>query len=191
MLWLGGTVGLLIGLFICWLMGRLRRVPRLPVRRQSELEGAITHIAYEYVGLERALEAFQRTALDGGGRRFDLEAALVHARNLVDFFWVPSTRHRPHRDGVYAAHYVPLTTNWVAARSSMPQRPNERYPAMCAQLAHISVTRADDGQVRDFEAALGGIAADLDEVWRRWRELLSAAWVAALDEEVTRWRAAP
>ena len=75
----------------------------LPIRAPQELQGAITHIAYEYVALERARSAFARN-----NRRFDLEAALVHARNLTEFFWVPSNRRRPHSNGIYAAHYLPL-----------------------------------------------------------------------------------
>jgi hypothetical protein len=39
-------------------------------------------------------------------RQFDLEAALVHARNLTEFFWAPTNDMRPHPDGVYAIHYV-------------------------------------------------------------------------------------
>ena len=65
------------------------RKKMLPRRTQADLRAAVYHITYEREALFRAVKHFRRT--EG---RFPLEAALVHARNLIDFFWTPTTSGR-------------------------------------------------------------------------------------------------
>ena len=164
----------------------------LPPRTARELQDAVTHVAYERVGLDRALHAFQRPKAQGGCRRFDLEAALVHARNLTDFFWAPIRRRQPHPNGIYAAHYLPPGVDWTAIRKQFPQLPDQCYDAISAQLSHVSVARTSQNGARDFAAEIGQVATDLDAAWNRWRtELQATPWAAALDVEVSRWQAAP
>jgi hypothetical protein len=139
------------------------------------------------VALQRALE--QVVARRPDARRFDLEAALLHSRTLVDFFWAPIRQRRPHRDGIYAAHYVPP---WPAALSNLPRRPNESYDAISAQLAHLSVGRIAGNGVRDFDAEIDAIGADLMRVWDRWRaDLNGSAWARQLDAALATFRAQP
>jgi hypothetical protein len=181
-------VGMAAGYFLARRGGKGRT---LPGRTSQELRDAITHIAYEFVGLERALAAFQKPRDQGGERAFDLEAALVHARNLAEFFWALSRRRPAHRDGVYAAHYLAASASWAAIRHGLPQLPNERYDAVSKQLAHISIARSNKG-ARDFEAEIPRIAATLTAVWDRWRtELQDPHWSTLLDAELTHWRRQP
>lgn len=106
-----------------------------PIRKKRELLDALTHIAYEVEALDRAATRFARYS-----RRFDLEAALLHARNVTEFCWAPSKKHPTHKDGVYAVHYV-AAKRWKRLRASFSQRPNEKYAAICAQTLHVSVNR--------------------------------------------------
>lgn len=169
------------------LAARRHRGHRLPVRTEDELREAVTHVAYEFVGLERALAAFQLPQGSGGQRRFDLEAALLHARNLIDFFWAPTRNRRAHRNGIYAAHYL---SHWTDIRSGLPQGPNQRYEAISGQLAHISVVRAHGG-AHDFATDINAIATELGTAWQRWRDNLPTAWRSILDAQVAHWRVPP
>ncbi len=179
------------GAGIGYILSMKRKVHGLPHRSRPQLHDAITHIAYEYVGLERALAAFRRPQSQGGQRRFDLEAALVHARNLTEFFWAPSRRRRSHRDGVYAAHYLPTPDSWGTIRTALTQLPNERFDAISSQLAHISTARSKKG-TRDFESEVIPIANALNQVWQRWTvELQGTEWPPLLDAEVASYRAKP
>src|SRR3990172_7908706 len=130
-----------------------------PHRTKRELHNALSHIAYEAEALSRAATHFTNRS-----RHFDLEAALLHARNLTEFFWAPSARHPPHNDGVYAVHYVPQH-RLKALRGSFPQRPNQHYVPLCAQLSHISVRRSRRDLTVDFSRLVGPLALDLNAVW--------------------------
>ena len=147
---------------------------RLPRRRKKELIEAVPHVAYEKVALDVAVDDF----VNRGRRRFDLEAALLHARNLTDFFW----RKTNHDDGVYAIHY---DAGWGPGTHA--QLPRMRYRAMSAQLAHISTKRSQSP--KDLTKEVPAIAADLRKVWDRWRGSLDAEWGARLDKEVGHWQA--
>jgi len=127
-------------------------------------------------GLPWISGSMQRT-----GSSLDLEATLVHARNLTEFFW---SGRSPHQDGVCAKHYLP---SWDT--QSLPQLPNERYGAMSNQLVHISVHRSSTGSPRDFANEIGKIAAALRQVWELWQNALqSTEWNDLLESAVNRWR---
>jgi hypothetical protein len=146
----------------------------LPRRRKKELIEAVPHVAYERVALDVAVEDF----LKRSGRRFDLEAALVHARSLTDFFW----RRTNHSDGVYALHY---DEGWAPGRHG--QLPRMRYEAMSAQLAHISTKRSTSA--KDLTREVPAIAADLLTVWDRWRTSLDGTeWGLLVDKWVKHWQ---
>lgn len=160
-----------------------RMAPTPPPRTRQQLRTAVTHIAYEAEALRRAVGQLNRPH-----RRLVIEAALLHARNLTEFFWAPSRRHKPHADGVYAIHYVP---NWTRLRGALPQRPNQRYKAMCAQLAHISVRRSDRRNVVNFGAALPGLSTDLECAWGHFRTALrGTGWALLFRRAEARWRRA-
>ena len=78
------------------------RRPELPPRSRGELRAAVYHVTYENEAMRRAIRQFRRTH-----GRLDLEASLLHVRNLVDFFWAPTRNRLAHDDGVYATHFVP------------------------------------------------------------------------------------
>jgi hypothetical protein len=159
----------------------------LPERSDSELRDALTHIAYERVALERAVEQFKQ-----GRRRFDLEAALVHARNLTEFFWSPSKKRGRHKDGIYAVDYLPDSFDWVSSRNGLSPLPSQCYDAISAQLSHISIARSTKNGPFDFAAEIEEIASALSAAWDRWRTgLESTSWGPAIDVKVKEWRAAP
>jgi hypothetical protein len=161
----------------------------LPTRTQRELQDAVTHVAYEHAALQSAVQAYNAR----GSRkhsRFELEAALIHARNLVDFFWAPVGTRQPHPNGIYAAHYLPAGADWITIRSGFPQRANQRYDAMSAQLAHLSTARLGT-TTHDFDSDIDQIAAGLGAIWKQWRQLLNGTpWATAIDSAVTAWQAA-
>ena len=105
----------------------------LPKRSRQECLDALVYVAYERVALDAALAAYSR----GEGRPFTLEAALIHARNLTEFFW-PRGRNL-HDAAVYAAHYLP-PKGWPIQR--LPQSPDKAYREINAQLAHVSTKRS-------------------------------------------------
>jgi hypothetical protein len=145
----------------------------LPQRTEAELRDAITHIAYERVAFQEAFSSF--TA--GHMRRLSLEAALVHARNFVDFFWSPIRKRRIDKDGVYAWHFV---AGWKDSVGTLPSRPNELYSPRSAQLAHISIRRTS-ASTTNFAVELLQLASDLTIVWVKWRAALDSTWRARLD----------
>ena len=150
----------------------------------------MSHVAYEYVALVRGADTVRDQKAATRVRRFDLEATLTHARNLVDFFWTPSGKRQPHRNGVYAIHYLPASVEWKAIRTSLPRFPSEKYEAMSAQLAHVSTSRSKRNAA-DFEAEIERIASDLKAVWTRWREELDSSSASQIDQAVADWLAAP
>jgi hypothetical protein len=152
----------------------------LDPRKKNELRSAVYHITYEVEAMRRAAAYFGQRK-----RRFDLEAALVHARNLVDFFWAPSGRRNAHEDGVYAVHFF---KDWPARRGCLPQEPNERYPAISAQLSHISIKRNQRDVVVDFEDVLPGIVEGLERAWACFLAALAGTdWPARFRKRLARW----
>lgn len=133
--------------------------------------------------MARAAEAF------GARRRpFDLEAALIHARNLTEFFWAPTNDMRPHPDGVYAIHYVP-PDRWRALMRNVSVRPSQDYSAMCAQLSHISVKRSRRDLRVNFARKVGVLKSDLEEIWSVFKfELEGTRWATTLRRATERWR---
>lgn len=176
-----------LGLAAGYLFARRRRgEAQLPSRTTQELGNTLTHVAYEFVALERALAAFHQQARQPWIR---LESALIHARNLIDFFWAPIRKRRPHHNGVYAVHYVAAPTDWAGIRDRLSRWPNQRYDALSAQLAHISVLRTAGG-APDFAAEITRLSEDLNRVWADWRQQLQATpWATAVDAQVAHWRA--
>lgn len=145
------------------------------------------HATYENEAMRRAVQKFGRTR-----GRLDLEAALVHIRNLVDFFWAPSTSRCVHVDGVYAAHFVPDLAAWKQIRGAAPQGPNQRYDALCAQVAHISVRRNQRDVVTDFSAEISGLGEDLSVVWDRFLGAIKGTeWHRRFVRRAAKWRQVP
>lgn len=160
-------------------------VPPAPPRTKRELRNALTHVVYEAEGMRRAARAFEKNS-----RRFDLEAALTHARNLIEFFWAPSKSMRPHPDGVYAVHYIP-TRRWSDLRAPCAVRPSQHYDALCAQLSHISVRRSRRDVRVDFGKMLPVLVADLEAIWCVFTsELQTTRWAAAMKRSIARWHKA-
>jgi hypothetical protein len=156
---------------------------QLPTRTKRELQNALTHIAYE-------VEALRRAAVGKGpGKWLRIEAGLLHVRNLTEFFWTPSTSHtKPHPDGVYATHYID-TKKWIALRSSLSQRPNQKYSAICTQLSHISTARSKRaGTVNFSEKEIARLASDLESIWNVFTsEMASTRWASTLQRAIRRW----
>ena len=159
----------------------------LPNRKQAELRAAVYHITYEREALLRAAKQFGTT-----NRRFPLEAALVHARNLIDFFWSPTKDRKPHRDGVYAAHFYRSVANWREVRKGVSERPSQLYDALSAQVVHISTKRTQRDVVVSFSPdEVDRLTSDLEAVWRRFLDNLAGTqWRRRLQRRAARWRQA-
>jgi len=75
----------------------------------------VTHIAYELEALERAVAR--------PGKRLELEALLVHARNLREFFWKEWDPFDKFADSdVLAEHYFPSPSRGGALRTGHRRR---------------------------------------------------------------------
>lgn len=132
--------------------------------------------------MSRAARAFTQSR-----RRFDMEACLVHARNLVEFFWAPTQSMRAHGDGVYAIHYIDRD-EWTALRAPCSVRPCQHYKALSAQLSHISTRRSTKDVRVNFQKALPVVVADLENIWRVFSNALqSTRWAARLNRACARW----
>jgi hypothetical protein len=119
----------------------------------------VTHIAYEVVALERAA-----SLLNGDPRA--LEASLLHARLLREFFysdWDPYSRFAG--SDVFAEHYFPDNTFWRGVRNRVPPTVGRTWQAIDKQLSHITRERADPTKTQDLVAAVPGIRAELLAVW--------------------------
>ena len=166
--WLGWVIALALAVTVLAMRHRPRRTS-FPVRSEPELQAGITHIAYEWIAFLQAMTRIPPNPTDA--RWDDLEVVLLHARNLIDFFWPETGRRRAHPDGIYAVHYV---ADWPGARS-LPTRPSELYSALSAQLAHISVRRTQPNVVRDFEVEIHQLAADLTVTRNAWFAALAGS----------------
>lgn len=139
---------------------------------EKELDALVEHVAHEMVALDAAAKLF----CDTGGAALALDAFLLHARILREFYL-----ERPHaRFGdraVLAEHFSP---DWPARRDALPRGTLGRTQHLIdALLVHISRRRAD----RQF-------AADLSpDVPRLLGELQAAqhAFLATLQGNSTRW----
>ncbi len=159
--------------------------PSAPRRTKRELQSAITHVAYEAEGMRRAARAFAQNS-----RRFDLEAALTHVRNLIEFFWAPSGSMRPHPNGVYAVHYI-TRSRWQTLRAPCSVRPSQHYDVLCAQLSHISIRRSSRDVQVNFGKTLPVLVSDLETVWCVFtNELQATEWASRLNRAIARWHRA-
>jgi hypothetical protein len=124
--------------------------------------------------------------------RFPLEAALVHARNLIDFFWTPTNKRKAHSDGIYAAHFYRPARAWQRLLANGTQRPSQLYDALSAQVAHISVMRSRRDVVVSFSAEeLDRLASDLELVWNQFLAGLGTTrWRSRLQTRAGKWRQA-
>ena len=155
----------------------------IPSRTPAQLRGSVYHITYEREGMLRAGAKFRQT--EG---RFPLEAALVHARNLIDFCWTPTNKRRAHPDGVYAANFFKPGV-WKTRIRAVPSRPSQLYEALSAQLVHISVKRNHRDVIVDFtEERVDRLLRDLEAVWRLFLECLAnTQWHDRIQRRAAKW----
>lgn len=160
--------------------------PQLPQRTRRELRSAATHVVYEVIALQKSAATYRRT-----GGRFAVEAALLHARNVIEFFMVPNRRRRSHSDGVYAEHYVDRA-RWRQLRWAFNASPNKYYAAMCAQVAHISVSRSSATlRVAFTRPLVADLAAHLRDAWVVFeREVGATPWHPTFSRAAKRWNRA-
>lgn len=90
-----------------------------------------------------------------------IEAFLIHARCLIDFFRYESG---PRRDeDIYAADYFESPEEWIRVRGEMPEVLRESRELAHTRLAHISLARREKIKW-PFTDIIAGIA----ELWERF-----------------------
>jgi hypothetical protein len=156
-------------------------------RTLAERRALIYHITYEREALLRAAKQFRKTE-----RRFDVEAALVHARNLIDFYWSPSNARARHPNGVYAVDYYQPATEWKTQLCSKSQYPSQLYDALSARVVHVSVERTRrDVTVAFPPDTVDRLVRDLEDVWKLFMgELVGTKWQALFQRRAAKWRQA-
>ena len=145
----------------------------------------VTHIAYE-------LEALQRAAARPG-KRLELEALLVHTRNLRDFFWKEWDPFDKFADSdVLAEHYFPSHLTWRGSKNKQPPTLERTWCAIDKQLAHITRDRLNPRVVQDLEAAAPALTRELLGQWERFlRKLGTDARRARFEAARAYWKAQP
>jgi len=127
----------------------------------------IRHIAYELEALERAAAS--------PDKRFNLEAFLVHARSLRDFFWREWDPFGKFANSdVLAEHYFPSHLVWRGSKNARPTTVEQTWCAIDKQLAHITRDRLYPHFVQDLEAAAPALAQEILEQWERFLAKLGA-----------------
>jgi hypothetical protein len=114
-------------------------------RSDEVLVNASKHLAYEIQMLDSLARQLQTWALgDGPLKNATLEAFTIHARSILDFFYLPEQNRPLHKDQVLADDYFhddPST--W---RSKRPERTpilNEVNNRVNREIAHLTYNRLE------------------------------------------------
>jgi hypothetical protein len=137
------------------------------------------------VGLEVAAEAY--CDLASPRRRLLLEAFLIHARNLREFFWSTPKPRFAHND-VFAEHYCERSREY---RGAVPATLDRTWGAIDWQLVHITRARAAATRTENLDEAVPLLTAELQQAWTRFLNRLEPAWRDRFQAEYDRWQAQP
>ncbi len=113
-------------------------------RTDEELEQALEHFAYELRALDAGYRSIFRSNIERPvieGKLF-LEAFLVHARALIDFFYVNPL----YDDDMVAQDFLPSPTDWNSERPVFPLDVDELRTAINKLLAHLTYRRPEYAQ---------------------------------------------
>ena len=118
----------------------------------------VEHVAYDITELESQFTTLRRGEAQSSARNAAVLAFLIHARNLLGFYW-PPTPGRQRAGDVFAFDFMPgLIIHPPSTRESVP----ELKKAISTRVAHICLLRAErlqwtanviNGVVRDATAA--------------------------------------
>lgn len=109
----------------------------------TQLLAMVEHVAYDMNEIEAQYRAI---AIEGGptgsARNAAVLAFLIHARNLLAFYWPPPSRDQ--RDGdVFAFDFVP---GFEIAQPNNDQSLSDLKKAISTRVAHICLLRAEKVQ---------------------------------------------
>jgi hypothetical protein len=143
---------------------------------EEQQKGMAVHVKYEIDQFRDSIVELAR--LKVAGRRDSawdrtLESALLHFRNLRDFFYCGP---KPHKHGVFAIHYVP---SWNAKQDDAVFK--KTHGRLNARLAHLSIRRLDDPS--DWPE-LDQMKAAIEKLISKFKESLppeKASWFKGLD----------
>ncbi|MGH8065304.1 MAG: hypothetical protein ACRERE_08725 [Candidatus Entotheonellia bacterium] len=136
---------------------------------EDQLQGPPKKFAYELWMFREALRFFLHPAPRNEAlHNICLEATLLHARNLLDFF----TGKPPLKDDIRAAHFLPQSVRteqgnwWTSSKLAQLQK---RERDINKSLSHLTYTRVDEKPVWDDLAQIG---EEIEAAYREFRELL-------------------
>ena len=147
----------------------------------TELDNLVDHVAYEVAALEASAAAFDKANL-----WVYLEAFLLHARLLREFFW-----GRRRATDVSARDYC---ASW-REKKPPPTVKATKIP-IDKQLAHITRDRVNPKVTMDLSARVAPLRDELRATWKRFIGQLASdprarAFDAALRKKCTELRVPP
>lgn len=135
----------------------------------------IEHISYERVQLGQAMEAVTQLSPDDWTAWHISEAGLIHARNLIEFLFLPS--HEPRAGQSPTARAVWYTKGWspYARRSEFEQQLGARVDdvkrSIDRRVCHLALDR---DEVSAVDLATVGEAVII--MWRSMQAKLAPEW---------------
>ena len=133
----------------------------------TELEALTEHVAYELAAMEASAEAYTQSRL-----WLPLDAFLLHARQLRDFFWVRwSPTSKFAESSVLAEHY---SASCRGVRGGYPVAIERTKGAIDKQLAHITRERNKPGLAIDLANEVTPLRTELIATWKRFLQHLGA-----------------
>jgi len=145
----------------------LKAMPAIPP--PTELEAALTHVAYEYIALQSAYRlCFPPPSTAVLAAAFD--SFLLHYRTLAEFFHSDADWPRRYDDDLRAEDYVP---GW---KTPTLRKWNEWKPVIHVLLAHLSTRRNPVHAAKTGLDHRRDFPAFLEEIEAAW-ELLEAGFV--------------
>jgi hypothetical protein len=149
------------------------------IRKPSELSAAAEHLVYE-VQMARATAVGLASGLFPIGPLHDavLESFIIHARNLVHFFFPQGAQ----ASDVLAEHYFPTPKDWNSLRGELPPSLVRLRGRANKEVAHLTYDRLlVTSKAKSWNTLR--ILSDLDSLVAKFRSsvspsLLSEKWSA-------------
>lgn len=150
----------------------------------EELHEYVANINYELLMLRHArdLETSGRWEPDDRAGWLATEAALVHCRNLIDFFRGTNASRAQSRPGdVIAWDYARVRGGWDPRRTwdllSSSGTPADLSRRINTRVMHLGRGRNTIERVDFVE-----VANAIDAIWRAWRKTLNPRWQRLFSE---------
>jgi hypothetical protein len=177
-------------------MPKGKAAPESPQKRrqrsEDELDRAMSHLCYEVVAVSDCASLLQRYPAGTAIGNAALEAQLVHARLLTEFFFGDVTKAWP--DDIIRTDFDP-TDSWHPGHDAAAKRLKQNRELVNKHVAHLSWTRVDEGEQQwqypeiadDVLAVAESWANHLatrDQAWAESFAALNQSWAKSLTSDI-------